>query len=405
MSESLQNLRMLFLVGEPDGAERVDVADLFAKRLANKGMQIDYVIFTGRPDGFWREQEWHGARAFVVGCSELTGVPAKIANKLIELGADLRTFWQALTGAYDIIQVRDKFVVGVLGLLAARLSRKKFTYWLSYPYAECRILDGREGRSRFPMLSIAGGHIARFLLYKIIMPGADHVFVQSQQMLEDVAAEGVNRNLMTPVPMAVSETLLDMPAAEVEPGTVLYLGTLVRVRRLDTLVFAFRQVLDRHPEARLIMVGDGPDKEDREFLEEVVAELGLQNAVEFTGMVPMAEAHQRVARAAVCLSPFYPTPILQSTSPTKISEYMALGRPVVANSHPEQSVIIEESGAGLCVEWSADEFATAIIKMLDDPERAESMGARGRDYVRQHRVYPVIAPLVAAEYARLVANA
>jgi len=59
----------------------------------------------------------------------------------------------------------------------------------------------------------------------------------------------------------------------------------------------------------------------------------------------------------------------------------------------------------LCVEWSADEFATAIIKMLDDPERAESMGARGRDYVRQHRVYPVIAPLVAAEYARLVANA
>ena len=63
MSEALQNLRMLFLVGEPDGAERVDVADLFARRLAEQGMQIDYVIFTTRPDGFWREQEWHGARA------------------------------------------------------------------------------------------------------------------------------------------------------------------------------------------------------------------------------------------------------------------------------------------------------------------------------------------------------
>ncbi len=404
MSEALQNLRMLFLVGEPDGAERVDVADLFARRLAEQGMQIDYVIFTTRPDGFWREQEWHGARAFVVGRSRLSGVSAKIANKFIELGADLRTFWQALTGPYDIIQVRDKFVVGVLGLLAARLTRKKFTYWLSYPYAECRILDGQEGRSRFPWLSIAGGNVARFLLYKIIMPNADHVFVQSRQMLEDIAAEGVDRQLMTPVPMAVSETLLDIPPADAEPGTVLYLGTLVRVRRLDTLIFAFRQVLDRHPEARLIMVGDGPDKEDREFLEEVVAELGLQSAVEFTGMVPMAEAHERVARAAVCISPFYPTPILQSTSPTKISEYMALGRPVIANSHPEQSVIIEESQAGLCVEWSADEFASAIIKMLDDPERAESMGARGRDYVRQHRIYPVIAPLVAAEYARL-ANA
>lgn len=400
MSESL-GLRMLYLVGEPDGAERVDVADLFAKRLAARGLDIDYVIFTTEGRGFWRAREWHGARAFVTSLPPREGFVGKVANKLLELGVDLRTAWQALTGSYDVVQVRDKFVVGVLALGAARVTGRKFTYWLSYPYAESRILDGEEGRSRFPLLSIAGGRVAAWLLYRIIMRYADHVFVQSRQMLEDVAAEGIPRERMTPVPMAVSEALLDAPPAPVEPGTVLYLGTLNRVRRLDVLVDAMALVHERHPEARLIVVGDGPDPEDQAFLERRAAESGLGDRVEFTGRMPMDAAHAMVARAAVCLSPFYPTPILQSTSPTKISEYMALGRPVVANTHPEQSVIIEESGAGICVEWSAEAFAEAINQLLDDPDGAEAMGALGRDYVRRHRIYPVIAPLVAREYAKL----
>ncbi len=400
----LQGKRMLYLVGEPGGAERVDVADLFAKRMAERGLIVDYVIFDTQSSGFWVEQPWHGATAFSIGRSQRAGVAGKIINKLIELAADLRTFWQALTGPYDIIQIRDKFVVGVLGLAAARLSGKRFTYWLSYPYAECRIVDGEAGHARFPALSIAGGKVAKWLLYRIIMPNADHVFVQSRQMLDDVHAEGVDRELMTPVPMAVSEALLEQPAAAVEPGTVLYLGTMVRVRQLDTIIRAFARVHENHPAARLIMVGDGPDPEDRALLEQVTAGLGLSSVVEFTGMLPMDEAHRRVARAAVCLSPFYPTPILLSTSPTKISEYMALGRPVVANAHPEQSVILAESGAGICVDWSEAAFAEAISRLLDDPAGAEVMGAKGRAWVRANRIYPVVAGPVAREYEKLLAS-
>ena len=393
---------MLFLVGEPDGAERVDVADLFARQLAGRGLDVDYIFFTNEPSGFWQERQWHGARAFVVGRSAMAGIPGKMLNKLIEFATDLRTFWQAVTGSYEIIQVRDKFVVGVLGLLAARLSGKKFTCWLSYPYAECRILDGQEGRAKVPWLSILGGRVAKWLLYRVIMPNADHVFVQSQQMLEDVVDEGVSRELMTPVPMGVPESLLDVPVADPVANTVLYLGTLGRVRRLDILIHALQIVHASHPAARLIMVGDGPDPEDREFLEAVTHECGLTDFVEFTGMIPMHDAHDRVTQAAICVSPFFPTPILQSTSPTKISEYMALGRPVVANAHPEQSVIMAESMAGICVEWSAKQFAAAFVRLLDDPAAAEEMGARGRDYVRTHRIYPVIAPAVADQYRLLM---
>lgn len=401
MSDIALSQTMLFLVGEPDGAERVDIADLFAVRLAGMGLEIDYVIFVSEPAGFWREASWHGARAFVTGRSSRQGLAGKVLNKLIELAADIRTFWQALVGDYDTIQVRDKFVVALLGLVAARLRGRRFCYWYSYPFAESRILEGREGRARVPALSIAGGTVARWLLYRVIMPRADHVFVQSQQMLADIAAEGVPRELMTAVPMAVSETLLEHPQPPVIPDTVLYLGTMGRVRRLDIMLEALQRVRAQRPQARLIMVGDGPDPADLEWLRSRTAELGQTDAVEFTGRLPMQESHARVATAAVCVSPFYPTPILRSTSPTKISEYMALGRPVVANEHPEQSIILSESGAGLCVEWSARAFADAILEMLNDPAAAEAMAARGRAYVREHRIYPVVAPPVAAEYARL----
>lgn len=396
--------RMLFVVGGPGNAERVDVSDLFARRLAASDFEVDYVIYGLHETAAWRQMEWRGARAWVVGRSRRGGLAGALISKLYEALADIRVFWASLRRGYDVVQVRDKFVVGVLALLACRLRGRLFTYWMSYPFAECRIVDGKEGNSRFPLASIVGGHCAKWLLYKVILPHADHVFVQSEQMKKDVAEEGVPTSKMTSVPMAVSETLLDVPIAKVEPNTILYLGTLVRVRRLDTLLDAMKIVLTKHASARLFFVGDGDSPEDRAFLERRAKELGISESVVFTGMLAMGEAHEHVSRSAVCLSPFYPIPILLSTSPTKISEYMALGRPVVANAHPEQSQIIEQSGAGYCVEWSAEEFARAIVKLLDDPAAAEEMGERGRAFVRANRTYGVVAPKVASVYRQLLAD-
>ena len=116
MNDDRIEYRMLYLVGGAQNAERVDVADLFGKQLAERGLRVDYVIFDGKQSKSWQEITWHGARAFVVGSSQNEGLIGAVINKLFEIAADLRTFWLAMTGPYDIIQIRDKFVVGVLGL-------------------------------------------------------------------------------------------------------------------------------------------------------------------------------------------------------------------------------------------------------------------------------------------------
>jgi glycosyltransferase involved in cell wall biosynthesis len=109
------------------------------------------------------------------------------------------------------------------------------------------------------------------------------------------------------------------------------------------------------------------------------------------GALPQAQALRYAQEADVCASPFYPTPVLRSTSPTKLVEYMALGKAVVANDHPEQRRVLEESAAGYCVPYDERAFADAVISLLAHPDTSRQMGARGRQYVREHRSYPSIA--------------
>jgi glycosyltransferase involved in cell wall biosynthesis len=175
---------------------------------------------------------------------------------------------------------------------------------------------------------------------------------------------------------------------------VLYLGTLDKVRRLDFLVRVFALVLAAVPAARLYVVGRGEHPEDEAFLLSEVARLGLQASVVLVGQLPQSRALEYVREADVCVSPFYPTPVLRSASPTKLIEYMAMGKAVVANDHPEQRRVIEASGAGYCVPYEEKAFAAAVVALLQDPEAAMAMGQRGRRYAVEHRAYTVIADRV-----------
>ena len=116
-------------------------------------------------------------------------------------------------------------------------------------------------------------------------------------------------------------------------------------------------------------------EEDIEFLKLTARELCILDSVIFTGFVERSKAFQIVKSANVCISPFYPTPILNSTSPTKLIEYMALGKAVVGNDHPEQKMVINQSRAGICVPYRESDFAEAIIYLLAHPDINEKMRA------------------------------
>jgi glycosyltransferase involved in cell wall biosynthesis len=229
-------------------------------------------------------------------------------------------------------------------------------------------------------------------------------------MKADLEAKGVKPSLMTPVPMCISldrvEEFKRSHKAKENTGnvTLLYLGTLARARKLDFLVRVLRLVKQKRKDVTLLFVGAGNVPEDEGMLLAEAKKFGLEDSVHITGFLPWEEAWQLVLDSDICLSPYYPTPILNSTSPTKLIEYLALEKPVVANDHPDQRNVIESSSAGICVPWEEQAFADAIISLLENPEMAQGMASNGFSYVRDNRSYEFMGKFLADIYTELLAK-
>jgi glycosyltransferase involved in cell wall biosynthesis len=389
---------LLLLSSDTYPPTRVDLTALFGSELGSRGHRIDLILQSESPCRRSYETHWPGGRIWVARTDTGSSLLRRIRKHLLGLRADAGLFRHLRSGNYDLLIVKDKFLSGVLGLIGARLFQRGFVYWLSYPFPELYLERARDGTARYPLLYWIRGMTFRLLLYRLLLPRADHVFVQSDQMLRDVAAHGIAPARMTAVPMGIEPRAfapapLDGVALGNEAPRIVYIGSLSRVRRPEFLLRVLLKVRAARPGARLILVGRGDDPADEAFLYEEARRLQLPigTAVVLTGQLPRAEALRHVREAQVCVSPIRRSLSLNAGSPTKLIEYMAMARPVVANDQPEQRLLIEQSGAGYCVAYDEQPFAEAILRILANPDGAAEMGRRGREYVLRHRAYDVIA--------------
>jgi glycosyltransferase involved in cell wall biosynthesis len=312
---------------------------------------------------------------------------------------------------YDAIQVRDMSVTALAGLVLSRVKGIGFIYWLSYPHSEGQIdrakARGLKGGLRF-WFPLVQGMFGKWLLYRIVLPRADHVFVQSHQMQLDLAQQGVPMSKMSPVPMGVDteavspENIKPANDKQLEGKRVLvYLGTLDRIRQIDILFQMLTQIRKEIPNILLVLAGDSGDVAHRNWLKEEAERLGVANLVLWAGWLPSSQAWNYVRSAEIGLSPFPRGYLLDSASPTKAIEYMALGLPVIVNDNPDQAQVIAESGAGVCVPLQGRAFAAAVVDLLNDPEAMQRMGSKGRQYVQEKRGYDSIARMVMEVYHNL----
>jgi glycosyltransferase involved in cell wall biosynthesis len=323
---------------------------------------------------------------------------------------DLHVLRRLREGGYDAVQVRDKPLTAVVALNAARAAKLPFYYWMSFPISESKLrlaqdLGPRAGLLRWLSWLVRGG-LGVQLLYRWVLPRADHVFVQSEQMKLDVAAKGINPHKLQPVPMAVDSQRFvgferRVGQAFGDRRVVAYLGVCSRVRRIDFLLDVVALLRARIPDILLLLVGDADEEEERLALRAQIDAKELSDHVIVTGWLTPEQAQSRMAAAEVALALMAPDPLLDSTSPTKLVEYLAMGIPVVANDHPEQRRVIAESGAGLCTPFEAAAFAGAVEHILASPQDAKAMAARGGPWAARMRSYAVVAEAVARTYRTL----
>lgn len=385
----------------------VDVVELFMKELRTLGVTQHWFYKVSSPQAtsssyFMNVKvstpSYYKKRNFVV----------MIYNTILYLGYDIKYMYDEVRKGADLILVRDKYFSTIPAWIISRIYSKKFVVWCSYPFPEHDWELAKMVNWKRATFLRARSIVGKYLFYKWAMNRSDHVFVQSEQMKDDLISHNIPTKKMTPVPMGVASDIFnrisEYSKIKVVPGRVIYLGTLNRVRRLNFIIQSFADVSKNVKYSSLLIVGEGVDPSDRRELEKEVVRLKLEDKVTFTGFVPIEKGWEYLSSSEVCLSPFFPTKVLRSTSPTKLIEYLAFGKPVVANDHPEQAVVLKESGAGICVPWEKIAFSHAIEQLLRDPENARIVGANGPIWVKNNRMYDHIAGQVYKRLKKIISN-
>jgi starch synthase len=191
-------------------------------------------------------------------------------------------------------------------------------------------------------------------------------------------------------------------ADEVEPGVVLYFGTLVRKKGVLDLGPVFSEVVRRVPEARLRLVGrDAPDRQTgSESTWELLARSlspAARARTEYLGARPYLEVHEHVRRAAVCVFPSYAEAL-----PLSWMEAMACARPVAAYDVGWAPELVRHGMDGLLVPpGKTSSLAGAITAVLSDPALGRSLGEAARARVEADFSAEAVARRTAEWYAGL----
>lgn len=157
------------------------------------------------------------------------------------------------------------------------------------------------------------------------------------------------------------------------PTLVAYAGHLYPWKGVDVLVHA----LGALPEANGLVIGGHPAESDRERVEALSRALGLESRVMFTGQIPAADVARRLSEASILVLPNTASAISERyTSPLKLFEYLAVGRPIVASNLPAiREVLTDGESALLVPPGDSVALAAAIRRIAGDPALARRLAA------------------------------
>lgn len=375
--------------------ERSDVKVLWVQEMVSRGYQLDWIMQSREALSKPGLKPYGSGHVLLAPMNAGSHLWHRLHKHWQAIRNEFKVFGQLRSTRYDFVLVRDKSIAALLARCAAWRTKTPCLFWLSFPFPENSLYRARQGVARYPWLYRLRGHIQFWLLYRILLPRMDHVFVTSEQMQRDLVSYGILETRISAFSMGIDvRSMRVAQAADVIAGryTLVYLGAMDRAREMDFVLRVLQRIRQFEPRAHLLMVGCSENEADMRWLYDEAVKLDVIDSVEFTGHLPQQAAWRRVREARVAFSPFKPSQVLNSASPTKLAEYLCLGIPSVANEHPEQSQVIAESGCGQSVPWDEQAFAEAALQLLALNDSAwQQLSVRGQEWAVQHRSYDAIA--------------
>ncbi len=283
--------------------------------------------------------------------------------------------WRAAVArGADVLFTRDLGVADVLRRLPSRPPLVYESHGFAPVFAETlpELVSGARGASAAKVRRLTARERA-------VWRSADAYVSTTQVLADEMAGRFGPRANVAVIPNGVR--LEADPAAISAPPhdepVLAYAGHLYPWKGVDVFVRA----LARLPGVRGLVVGGGNDADMRRVVA-LADECGVRSRITFTGFVARADVPSRLAEADLFVLPTLDTPSARYTSPLKMFEYMALGRPIVATDLPPvREVLTDGENARLVPPGDAAALAAASQELLDDRRMAASLAGRAREDV------------------------
>ena len=298
----------------------------------------------------------------------------------------------------DLLHVHSPCLNGLAALPVAREARIPILYEIRSLWEDAAVDSGtcREGDLRYRVSRTLENYVCR---------NVDHVVPICEGLREEFASRGVDRTRMTVAPNSVDlSRFLKEGAPDPElaarlklvPGKVLgFIGTFFPFEGLEIFLRGIPAILQKHPDVRVLLVGDGPESAR---LKALAGELGIADSVIFSGRVPHAEVDRYYDLINVLVYPRVPKRITELVTPLKPLEAMAKGKLVVASDVGGHREMVFDGQNGMLFRAGVPQaLADACIAMLDSPAKWPAFISAGREYVARARSWDVTSGV----YARL----
>jgi glycosyltransferase involved in cell wall biosynthesis len=165
-------------------------------------------------------------------------------------------------------------------------------------------------------------------------------------------------------------------------------GLFYRWDRLDVLIKVAKSIRDRHPDLKVLLVGDGPEMDN---LKQTAFRLGMEREVILPGPVSRDDVPAYIDAMDICVLPDSNA----FGSPIALFEFMAMGKPcVVPDLGPMRDVIDENVTGIMFPHGDYVALEKALLRLVDDSGLREQVGARARQTVFERHTWAANARFV-----------
>jgi glycosyltransferase involved in cell wall biosynthesis len=231
-------------------------------------------------------------------------------------------------------------------------------------------------------------------IQKYNLNAADLIVTVSEPLKESLMAYGVpgNKILVNPNGVDAEKYRPDINGMNVRQKLGIenkiiigFIGTFGRWHGAEVLARTIKEVAGEYDNIHFLMVGDGITMP---LVKEIIANDNVSDSVTLTGLVPQEESAEYLAACDILASPHVPNP--DGTpffgSPTKLFEYMAMGKAIIASKLDQIGDILQhEANAYLVEPGNLESLVLGLKTLIEDEELRKSLGEAARkEVVNKH---------------------